>query len=309
MLPGKSQMAMGLAAAAVSLCLLSSALPACLAGDPWQAVTSLGLLCGASGAGLAAWRLHRRVRPASEPQPVADQAELRLLESVAGVLREGLIPISGFSELLAQGVPHERRGPQAVNASRFILDNSEDLTRFVSNLQDFVRHEQGRVRLVEQQVDAAELIEAALGICRGVAERADVVLVARLLDGLELRCDAGRIRQAIANMVLWAAGTAPAGSVVGVRLFEGEGKSVAISVTSMAELTRESVASGPFDPHPPLDGLSGFALPVARRVALLHAGDLTIDSGPGAGTTACLMLPPHRVIWPERAEACASRAA
>lgn len=309
MLPGKSHMAMGLAATAVFLCLLSPALPAYLAGDPWQALAGLGLLFGAAAAGLAAWRLHRSVDAAPDPRTVADTAELRLLENVAGVLRDGLIPISGFSELLARGGPQERRGPQAMNASRFILDNSEDLSRFVSNLQDFVRHEQGRISLVEQQVDAAELIEAALGICRGAAERADVVLVARLLDGLELRCDAGRIRQAIANMVLWAAGTAPAGSVVGVRLFEGQGKSVAISVTSMSERAQESFATGTLDPHLPLEGLRGFALPVASRVALLHGGDLTIDSGPGAGTTACLILPPHRVIWPERAEACPSRAA
>jgi signal transduction histidine kinase len=302
-------MAMGLAAAAVSLCLLSSALPAYLAGDPWQALAGLGLLSAATAAGLAAWLFHRSVRPAPRAQPAADHAELRLLENVAGVLRDGLIPIMGFSELLARGGPQERRGSQAMNASRFILDNSEDLSRFVSNLQDFVRHEQGRVRLVEQHVDAAELIEAALGICRGAAERADVVLVARLLDGVDMRCDAARIRQAIANMVLWAAAMAPAGSVVGVRLFEGQGKSVAISVSSLAEPARDSVAARPFDPHLPLDGLRGFALPVARRVALLHAGDLTIDSGPGVGTTACLILPPHRVIWPVRAEACASRAA
>ena len=309
MLPGKSHMAMGLAAAASVLCLLSSALPAYLAGDPWQAMTGLGLLLCAAAAGLAAWRLHRGTEAAPEPQPAADGLELRLLETVAGVLRDGLIPIRGFSELMALGGAQERRGPQAMNAGRFILDNSEDLSRFVANLQDFVRHEQGRISLVEQQVDAAELIEAALGICRGAAERADVVLVARLLDGVELRCDAGRIRQAIANMVLWAAGTAPAGSVVGIRLFEREENAVGISVTSTAELARESMSAGAFDPHLPLEGLRGFALPVARRVALLHAGDLTIDSGPGAGTTACLILPPHRVIWPERAEACASRAA
>jgi signal transduction histidine kinase len=302
-------MAMGLAAAAIVLCLLSSALPAFLAGDPWQAVAGLGLLSCAAAAGFAAWRLHHSTEAAPEPQPAADRLELRLLETVAGVLRDGLIPIRGFSELLARGGREERRGPQAMNAGRFILDNSEDLSRFVANLQDFVRHEQGRISLVEQQVDAAELIEAALGICRGAAERADVVLVARLLDGVELRCDAGRTRQAIANMVLWATGTASAGSVVGVRLFEREENAVGISVTSTAERARESVSAGAFDPHLPLEGLRGFALPVARRVALLHAGDLKIESGPGAGTTACLILPPHRVIWPERAEACASRAA
>jgi len=300
MRPGKSHLAMGLAAAALVLCLLSSALPAYLAGDPWQAMTGFGLLTGAATAGVAAFRLNRR---AETPQPDAGDAELRLLETVASALRDGLITIQGFSELLARG------GAQAPGASRFILDNSEDLTRFVANLQDFVRYEQGRLQLVEQQVDAAELIEAALGICRGAAERADVVLVARLLDGLELRCDAARMRQAIANMVLWAAATAATGSVVAVRLLDRGGKSLSISVTSAAEIPRNGAAAGPFDPHQPLEGLGGFALPVARRVALLHAGDLTIDSGPGAGTTVCLMLPPHRVVWPAQAEARASRAA
>ncbi len=294
---------MGLAAAALVLCLLSSALPAHLAGDPWQALTGIALLLGGAAAGVAAWRLDHRAGTHTEPQPNAEGTEFRLLEAVSSAVRDGLITIRGFSELVARG------GAQAPGAGRFILENSEDITRFIANLQDFVRYEQGRLRLVEQQVDAAELVEAALGVCRGAAERADVVLVARLIEGLDLRCDAGRMRQAIANMVLWAAGTAPAGSVVGVRLLDLEDGSLAISVTSMAELPRQGAASGPFDPHLPLEGLGGFSLPVARRLALLHGGDLTIDSGPGASTTVCLMLPPHRVIWRVQAEALASRAA
>jgi hypothetical protein len=54
MFPGRSHLATGLAAAAIVLCLLSSALPAWLAGDPWQAAIALVLLLGAAPAGLAA---------------------------------------------------------------------------------------------------------------------------------------------------------------------------------------------------------------------------------------------------------------
>ena len=54
-----------------------------------------------------------------------------------------------------------------------------------------------------------------------------------------------------------------------------------------------------FEPQLSLTGLRGFALPIARRVALLHAGDVTAASSPGEGTAARLTLPPQRVAWPD----------
>jgi signal transduction histidine kinase len=298
-------LAFGLAATAAALCLLSAALPAYLAGDARSALTAFGLLSCASGAAFAAWSLCRKEQ--TVPVASGDPDGLRLLEGVAGALRDGLNTIRGFSELLVLSGGAARDGPDFRNACRFIFENSADLTSFVANLQDFVRYEQGRLRLVEQQVDAAELIEAALGLCRGTAERADVVIVATLLEGLELRCDAFRVRGAVANMVLWAAGSAPPGSKIAVRFLRLPGGAVALAVSSLAKLPR--AADGLFEPRFPLDGLNGLALPIARRVALLHSGDLTIDGGCGAGSTARFILPPHRVMWPERAETRENRAA
>lgn len=306
MFPGKSRLAFGLAATAAALCLLSAALPAYLAGDARSALTAFGLLSCASGAAFAAWSLCRK----EHTVPAAgDPNGLRLLEGVAGALRDGLNTIRGFSELLVLSGGAARDGPEFRSACRFILENSADLTCFVANLQDFVRYEQGRLRLVEQQVDAAELIEAALGLCRGTAERADVVIVATLLEGLELRCDAFRVRGAVVNMVLWAAGSAPPGSKITVRFLRLPGGAVALAVNSLGQLPKTSQADCLFEPRLSLDGLNGLALPIARRVALLHSGDLTIDGGCGAGSTARFILPPHRVMWPERAETRENRAA
>ena len=306
MLPGKSQRARSFAAAAIAFCLLSSALPAYLAGDVRQAGVGVGLLLCAAVAGFAAWRHgHRKHLP---PEPPADQPDLRLLEEVAATLRDGLNTITGFSELLVHEV-RACRGPEAPAASRFVLEGSEDLSRFVSSLQDFVRCEQGRIRLVEQQVDAAELVEAALSLCRTAAERADVVLVARLLEGVELHCDASRLRDAVAGMVLWSAGRAPRGSVVGISLLPFGGTSLAIRVTSMTAASARRTRDGTFNPELSLDGLKGFALPVAHRVALLHCADLTIESGPGGRTTLCLIMPPHRIMRLGRNDDCENRAA
>ena len=306
MFPGKSQRARGFAAAAIALCLLSAALPAYLAGDVRQVGVGAGLLLCAAAAGFAAWRHERRKHlPPEEP---ADQPELRLLEEVAATLKDGLNTITGFSELLVHEV-RACRGPEAPTASRFVLEGSEDLSRFVSNLQDFVRHEQGRIRLVEQQVDAAELVEAALSLCRVAAERADVVLVARLLEGVELRCDASRLRDAVAGMVLWSAGRAPRGSIVSISFRQFGGTLLAIRVTSMTAASARRVKDSSFTPELTLDGLTGFALPVAHRVAQLHCAELTIESGPGGQTTLCLTLPPHRIMRPRRDDDCKTRAA
>ena len=295
-------MAIWLAAAAIILCLLSPAIPAYLAGDARLAMPGLVLAMAAVAAAIAAWRLHQRRQVHS---PKDEHPDLRLLEDVAGALRDPLTTLTGFSELLVMDEDRPRDGPEIREACRFILETSGDLNVFVANLQDFVRHEQGRMSLVEQRVDAAELVEAALGPCRRTAERADVVIMANLLEGVELCCDPGRIRSAVANIVLWAAGEAPAGSVIGVKLVRLAGEAAAIAVTSMARPGKDSM----FEPRLALHGVNGLALPIARRVALRHSGDLTIDSVPGAGSIARLILPAYRVTWPDVAESRDGRAA
>ena len=238
--------------------------------------------------------------PAVTGSPPATQskvpvAELRLIESVAGALREAVDTIRGFSELLARGEGPRRGSETAETASLFILESSEDLNRCLGNLQDFVRLEQGRFRLAEQQADAAELVEAALSACRGAVERADVTILARLAEGLELYCDPVRIRNAIAGMVLWMASVAPAGSKIGLTLSRRPDTRVALSITGISEMHRRGAAEGLFEPDPAAHGLRGFSLPVARRVTLLHGGDLTAEHGPGGKITLHLVLPaaPH----------------
>ena len=315
---GRSRKALALAAAAALLCLLSAAVPAWITGDARAALISLGLSTFALAAAVSAWALHGKENghsprlaglPAAPARREGDAPGLRLVEGAAVALREPLDTIRGFSELLARCEAGPRGAAELRRSCEFILESSERLSEFVAQLHDFARYEQGRLRLSEQQVDAAELVEAALGDCRGMAEKADVVIVATLLEGVELRCDAARLRRSLASLVLWAAGTAPADGMIHVRLHRLADGGAAVDLASAA---RRAQACGPerlFEPQLALDGLNGMALPIARRVALLHSGELTIESDPGGGVTARLTLPAHRVVWPGQAKSCESRAA
>ena len=147
----------------------------------------------------------------------------------------------------------------------------------------------------------AELVEAALAACHGPTEESGTTIAADLLSGVELSCDAERIRQAIVSLVMWAVRSSAPGGIVDVTLVRLPDRALAIDIVSRAEATgavqpRDRL----FEPQLSLTGLRGFALPIARRVALLHAGEVTAASNPGEGTTARLTLPAARVAWPDQ---------
>ncbi|MFN4142679.1 sensor histidine kinase [Aestuariivirga sp.] len=235
--------------------------------------------------------------PGALPARASDTPTLRLIEGVAGELKNSVSTIIGFSELLCarRGPAHE--DPEFRNSCRFILENSRSLAAFAAQLHDYARYERGRLQLLEQQVEAAELVETALGLCRDTAEKADVVIVATLLEGAELCCDAGRIRQAIASLVLWQVSAAAPGAVIELRLMKLAGGELAVSVTNRGGRALTAEKERLFEPQLGREGLNGFALPIARRVALLHSGDVTVDSASGLGTVARLVLPAHRLTW------------
>ena len=225
---------------------------------------------------------------------------MRLIEGIAATLKDTAATIRGFTELLSDAPSPPAEDADLRRACRYLLESARALSGFAADIHDFARHEQGRLRLLEQQVDATELITAALGPCEVQLEEADAYMLAVLPEGVELRCDAARIRQAIASLAVWAMAGAAPGALIEVRLerqMDG-GAAIALRLRTGAP---DRPGDWPFEPQPRRDGLSAFALPVARRVALLHSGDVTIETNSLGALTARLTLPPHRVIWPAAA--------
>ena len=302
--PGKLPILAALAAAAGFTLLLAGAVAVYATVDALGALLIALFVMASLGLAASGWLYHWRSLDAPLPaHPLVerrsplrnagqDSPAHRLLEAVAIEVRGSAATLNGFAEVLPSG------GDEA--ALQHLRDASRGLLAFASQLHDYVRFERGRLRLRAQHVDAAELVAAALASCREAAEAAATTIVADLPEGIEISCDAERIRQAIASLVTWALQSSTPGGVLDVGLLRLADGGLAIAIAARAEAAGVPQARDRlFEPQLSLAGLRGFALPIARRVALLHAGEVTAASSPGEGTAARLTLPAERVAWPD----------
>jgi signal transduction histidine kinase len=224
--------------------------------------------------------------------------------------------IVGFAELLGSPQSESLGDDSRAEHLRTILDSSRHLQSLISDILDASRIEKGTMTLAEQETDAAELVEVAVKMCRDAAERTDATVIARIVDGVELRCDITRVKQVLINLITNALKFSPAGGYVNVGFERLKSDGLAIYVrdsgVGIAKADQERI----FEPYVQADegtarrfGGAGLGLAIARRIAMLHGGNVTIESEPGVGTTARLVLPPERIGWPEPETAAASRAA
>ena len=220
-------------------------------------------------------------------------------------LRTPLNSIVGFSEILSSRNEDALETDVRLDYAKTILNSSRHLQTLINDILDATRIENGSIAFVEQDIDAAELVEIAVKMCRDQAEKADVTLVAKLTDGIEVRADITRTKQIILNLLTNAIKFSMVGGIVNIELVRMRDDRLAIVIRDGGIGIRSDDLSRIFEPFVQAEeGMSrrfagiGLGLSIARKIARLHGGDVTLDSQFGVGTTARFELPPARVIWP-----------
>jgi PAS domain S-box-containing protein len=237
----------------------------------------------------------------------ASAAKSQFLAVMSHELKTPLNSIVGFSEILASG----RDGAFAPEAlqdyASTILDSAKHLQALISDILDATRIEKGTLSLVEQEADAAELAEVALKMCRDQAAAADVTLVAKLVDGIEIRGDLTRLKQVLLNLATNAIKFSPPGGYVNLTFSKATNGGLTITVRDAGIGIRSEDLARVFEPFVQADqgtarrfGGIGLGLAIARKIARLHGGDIILESQYGTGTSAHFSLPPARVMWPKR---------
>ncbi len=256
----------------------------------------------------AEWETDRKLIEAKEIAEAASAAKSHFLAVMSHELRTPLNSIVGFSEILSARSEGKLDADVRLDYARTILESSKHLQTLINDILDASRIENGTIALVEQDIDAAELVEIVVKMCRDQAEKADVTLVAKLADGIELRADITRTKQIILNLLVNAIKFSSAGGVVNVELLRTRDDRFAISIRDGGIGIRPDDLARIFEPFVQAEeGMSrrfsgvGLGLSIARKIARLHGGEVTLTSQFGVGTTARFELPAARVTWPARA--------
>jgi PAS domain S-box-containing protein len=251
------------------------------------------------------WNSDQVIREAKDLADRANTAKSQFLSLVGHEIRTPLNAIVGFAELLMSPQGDAINGKTRYEYLQTISDNAHQLQSLINDVLDTTRIEKGSLRLIEQEIEAAEIIEVAAKQCRDQANKAGVTVVVRLTDEIKLMGDQMRMKQIILNILSNAIKFSPSGSVVNAETRRGTSGEFIFAVRDAGVGIKQEDIDRVFEPFSQGEegatrrfGGLGLGLSLARKIARLHGGDVILESSQNLGTTARFVLPPSRVYWP-----------
>ena len=230
----------------------------------------------------------------------AEQARRAAAEELITVLahdvRNLLAPADIRLDLLRRRAERERRAEDLADLEA-VERSVERLRGLVSDILDVARIDQGLFQGNPQPLDLAGLVEETAGTLTSPAHPVRVTVTAT--DTLTVRGDPARLRQCIENLVVNAIQKSPQDTVVDVQVFgqtREDGEWAIVEVIDQGPGVPDDLRTRIFDRFATgtvREGGLGLGLYLAKQIAVIHGGDLTVDGAPGRGARFVLALPCH----------------
>ena len=233
------------------------------------------------------------------------------LASMSHELRTPMTSILGLTEALREqlyGLLNEKQ-LRAVNT---IEQSGQHLLDLINDILDLSKIEAGQFQLYRAPCSVDETCMAALQMIKGMAQqKRQSVGFTINLTSIELDADQRRLKQMLVNLLSNAVKFTPEGGQLGLDVqadvkegvvrFQVWDHGIGIAQEDFARL---------FRPFTQLDGRlsrqysgTGLGLSLVRRMAELHGGSVTLDSGVGEGSRFTLSLPWNSNTIARRADA------
>lgn len=251
-------------------------------------------------------RAEQEFQAAKEAAEAANRAKSAFLANMSHELRTPLNAIMGFSDMMRGELLGPLGDPRYRAYAADIHQSSEHLLQIVNDVLDLARIEAGAVTLQEEEIDLPELLGEALRTVSVQAGAKGLALVSELpADCPHLIADRRAAKQILLNLLSNAVKFTNEGEVTAAVELAADGLGIMVRDTGIG-IRKEDLAllGQPFRQADPLlsrrYGGTGIGLALAKQLAGLHGGHLTIESAPGAGTTVTIRFPAWRIATPER---------
>lgn len=233
------------------------------------------------------------IRKAEELERTRQLAQIKdhLLSSFSHELKTPLSAILGYAELLADAHPGDPIVEEIEAASK-------RLGVLVNNLLDYNALVSGTLKLFPGEVEVAEAVELAIGQAREAFAQKGITLFKDVEKDLPpIAGDSRRIGQILSELLDNACKFTEPGASAGIRARRADGE-IRIDVWDTGRGIPEADQARIWEALTQLDlgnalrkGGVGLGLPIAKRLAELHGGRITLESYPGKGSTFSVFLP------------------
>lgn len=249
----------------------------------------LGVAVGVSVIGL--FLIHRTLRRERKLNEMKSQF-------VASVSHELRAPVASI-RLMADALEEGKVAPgTAKEFHRLIAREGARLSTLVGNVLDHARIEQGRKVWKMESCDLAALVAETLRVMEPLAAEKHLRLLSSL-GPVEAAIDAGAIQQALVNLLDNAIKFSPPGKSIGTTLaIHDESRTWTLAVSDEGSGIPAEEQPRIFERfYRPGDELrretqgTGIGLSLVKSIAGAHGGTVTVDSGPGHGSTFTLRIP------------------
>ncbi len=226
----------------------------------------------------------------------ADRLKRDFLSTMSHELRTPLNGIIGYAHLLLDGLDGDLRADQRADVEQ-ITRSADHLLDLISDVLDVSRIEAGHIVISKEALSPIPIVNAAVDAVRPQAQEKGLMLsIDAPRSAPPIVVDGVRLRQMLLNLLSNAVKFTETGSVL-VRVRATE-RHLEITVSDTGIGIAKDFQETVFDEFRQVDegsarrfGGTGLGLTIARRLARLQNGDITLLSIPGVGSVFTLSLP------------------
>ncbi|HEX5693115.1 MAG TPA: ATP-binding protein, partial [Arenimonas sp.] len=238
-------------------------------------------------------QLEQRLRASEAKALEASETKSNFVAAMSHEIRTPMIGVTGMLEVLS----HSKLDEDQRRTIEVIQQSARSLLQIIGDILDFSKVEAGRLELSPTTISLPRLLQSTVANFSGSASSKGLVLLCKVDDriGPAHVADGLRLRQILSNFLSNAIKFTEKGMVEAALEWqgrEGDGDRLRFRVTDTGIGVTPEQQARLFQPFSQAEGSTtrryggtGLGLVIARRLAEVMQGGISMESTPGAGTT------------------------